>query len=443
MQSNIKLVFVTAGLSFLCPSVRGQAYQWQQVSPSDAIQMVRTFEANAALQVTISRVPDITSGDSPNIDVSYLLNSGQNVYRISAYTKDSFIRYNPDRGDVLKLYGSPYNRNALAARAITKEAAQSIAFTYLSSHYPAPQLMTRLRVEPHAVDQNIASDPVFVDSYRFYYSQDCGSGIYGPSQCQIEVNTVTSQIVYYKSSIFPVLISAQPSLTASQAVAMTANTLQLANVQMEETPWSAVSQPDAFGNERLRYHLVFSASPLSFMDDVEDIVATVDANDGTLISWYSALNADRDGNASNYLPINGGYLKADKRLKAPIRQNYLKFAWHSTSTQLNYMPLLINDNSYMYTGYLSSGAERVDMIITDGKRIIINGRKRKIDFALNSQSYTIDGKAKQMSTKPILINDRCYVPLDVMQTVLGGKWSFDAKTQTVRYDPPQKKVARN
>lgn len=60
---------------------------------------------------------------------------------------------------------------------------------------------------------------------------------------------------------------------------------------------------------------------------------------------------------------------------------------------------------------------------------------------LNNQTYQVNGKIKQMSSKPVVINGRCYVPLDVMQAVLGGKWSCEAKAQTVRYDPPQVKQA--
>lgn len=71
------------------------------------------------------------------------------------------------------------------------------------------------------------------------------------------------------------------------------------------------------------------------------------------------------------------------------------------------------------------------------------GTNRNINFALGGQSYTTDSQTKRMSAKSVVIKGRCYVPLDVMQTLLGGKRSNEAKTQTVRHDPPPKKVARN
>ena len=116
-------------------------------------------------------------------------------------------------------------------------------------------------------------------------------------------------------------------------------------------------------------------------------------------------------------------------------------------TKLNCAPLLIGKQAYVDATYLCYGLPSAKMIIKASKQIAIEGKKRQISFGVNSQIYQVNGKTKQMSAKPVLVNGRCYVPLDVMQTVLGGQWSYDKQTQTVRYDPkkpaPVKATNRN
>ena len=119
----------------------------------------------------------------------------------------------------------------------------------------------------------------------------------------------------------------------------------------------------------------------------------------------------------------------------------LKFRWTGDETQISYPPHLVHQAPYMATAYLGYGVPGVKITMTQGKQVVISGPGRQVSLRLSSRTYQVNGQTKQMSAKPVLVNGRCYVPLDVMQAVLGGKWHYEAKTQTVRYDPPQVKQA--
>ncbi|MDQ2799509.1 MAG: copper amine oxidase N-terminal domain-containing protein, partial [Armatimonadota bacterium] len=69
------------------------------------------------------------------------------------------------------------------------------------------------------------------------------------------------------------------------------------------------------------------------------------------------------------------------------------------------------------------------------------GGGREVALTLNARTYQVNGQTRTMSAKPMLVNGRCYVPLDVVQAVLPGTFRYEPKTRTVRFDPPAPKSA--
>ncbi len=119
----------------------------------------------------------------------------------------------------------------------------------------------------------------------------------------------------------------------------------------------------------------------------------------------------------------------------------LKFAWAEQPFKLNHSPLCISNIAYVFADYLCYRSPN-SKVTRKGSGFRIDRRNQKITFRLDSRTYQVNGQTHRMSAEPVLVNGRCYVPLDVMQAVLGGKWSYDAKAKTVRYDPPPVKQAR-
>jgi len=74
--------------------------------------------------------------------------------------------------------------------------------------------------------------------------------------------------------------------------------------------------------------------------------------------------------------------------------------------------------------------------------MVIEGQRKQIVITQGSRTYEINGKAHKMTTKPVMVGNECYVPLDMMKAVLPYPVRYDAKALTVHFDPPQKKVAQ-
>ena len=133
---------------------------------------------------------------------------------------------------------------------------------------------------------------------------------------------------------------------------------------------------------------------------------------------------------------------ASAKINPPSPCKPLLFAWSGQRLTLSYPPLLANKIPYVYAGYLCSGIPGAKVIRTAKKQMVVEGRGKQVVINPNSLAYQINGKSRKMSAKPVMVGTECYVPLDVMKAVLPYPVHFDAKAQTVHFDPPQLKVAR-
>ena len=446
---------------FYTTSAYAQAYPWQALSQNDAVQMVRTFENDPNLVVTIAAT-SINSNQSQNASETYTLTTTQNTYLVWSKTPDLFFRSNNFFIiDKTAFYGQPYDISVLRSQVMTQQAAQDIATSFLQAHYSAPQLLSKIEISPHVADKVNVSDPDFIDSYSFQFSQDCGNGITGPADCEIVVDSVKGQIVSYNSTFYPVLVSTIPTLTTDQAMAAAMNGLHVQNGQPGNIESISVTSPDDFGVEQLVYVLnfigvgpipdatptnqAFFAAPsgsFTYSQYDENYVAIVDANTGVIQGWNITLGA---ANISKKLTTQR--LTSVNKLRAQIAKKHedmnksLKFLWANKNDRLVYLPLLITSQPYMSANYLCYGAADAKIAMTKGKQVTVKGQDRQVSFNLNSLTYQVNGQPKQMSARPVLINGRCYVPLDMMNAVLPGKFTYEAKAQTVRYDPPHPKQA--
>jgi hypothetical protein len=155
-----------------------------------------------------------------------------------------------------------------------------------------------------------------------------------------------------------------------------------------------------------------------------------------------ALFATNAGGKDAFIQrINSSGQTASANLHKLSPYKPLLFAWSGLTINLSYPPLLANKKPYVYAGYLCSGIPGAKVQKLAAGRLAILGHNRQVVIDPHSRTYQINGKPRQMSAKPVLVNGQCYVPLDVMKAVLPYPVSYEAKRQRVRFDPPQKKVA--
>ena len=125
----------------------------------------------------------------------------------------------------------------------------------------------------------------------------------------------------------------------------------------------------------------------------------------------------------------------------PLGDKPLLVAWASKNVRLTYPPLLMQGKPYLYAGYLCSGIPCAKVVNGGAKGFAVLGRNRQVLIQPGAKTYHLNGKARQMSTRAVLVDGDCYVPLDVMKAVLPFPIRYDAKARTVRFDPPRLKQA--
>ena len=449
-------------LVLLPASLYAQGYVWHTVTPEDAAKAVREFKAKPELALKVmfptteppqadpiseSHAKNAVARIIPHTDslpsendllCSYSINDGRYQYSVNYYSLDefgfldTFIAY-PD-----KFYGQHYDPIAFKSMVMSETSAQAIAQDYMRCHYPEPALLNKLTVTPNYGSQgDEPADQRFIHSYQFSFDQDCGGGVMAPAGCFIEVDTIKGQIIIFTYGHYPVLISPIPKLTGQEAISAAMNALNITDGVPGAVDRVGISKPDGMGEEGLYYGVTFYGVRNG---EKGNYYATVNGNTGELTRWdisHSIAIKPKTPVSSVFSLLRVQMAKKPKSVGQP-----LKLMRETTPINLNCPLLGVVGKAFMYAGYLTYNSPGGKMTAGRDKRITISGPTRRTTFNITSRDYSFNGKTKQMSTKPILINDRCYVPLDVMQTVLGGKWNYDAKAKTVRYDPPQKKVAR-
>lgn len=450
---KLLILVLSLSLGILPTSLFAQGYAWHPVTQEEAVQAVRHFEANPSLDFKVTRsvtedttqpgkwrlVPHTRGIPSGNdLLCSYSLSAGRYQYGVNYYTEDEFSRTDTSFFDADKFYGQPYDPAILKPLVMSEGSAQVIAQAFVSSHYPEPARLNKVSVKPDFGGQGDVPESLrFIHSYQFSFDQDCGNGVMAPAGCYVEVDAIRGQVISFVGIHYPVLISSVPRFTGDETMAIAMNALDISDGVPDKVEATGISKPDSMGQETLYHHVTFSGRQAGAIGYQRYYVA-VDANTGEIEHWGIANGIVK----SPAKPASAAFvlLRANMAKKPASAGTSLKLTTKAGQVSLNYPPLAIHGEAYLYANYLCEGVPDAKISTKLGEQIDITSKSRQVSLRLNSQSYRVNGQARQMSAKPVLLNGRCYVPLDVVQTVLGGKWSYDAKAKTVRYDPPPVKM---
>lgn len=410
-------------LVLLSPSmVQAQGYTWQPMSPEDAVQIVRRFEGNAGLQV----VPRPGSTVMYPLNISHVQNydllSGDREYSFDMRRRDSLF-FTDKRIRDANFYGQPYDSNVLGPQAMSQPEAENIARNYMQAHFPNPEKLNKMEVSKH-YGESKPTNASFIQYYTFAFYEDI-NGVRGPAECTVRVDTIFGRILMFISNNIPVIISTMPRLTPEQAYAILFNTLQVNGVPSGE-PKLYVEYPDALGNQLLEYRMDFFVGFTHYF-------AVVDANSGTLLATFPY----HGGGTLPVKPVSAAIKAWRSKLaqRPTIAKTVLKPMMGGMEAKLDFPPLLVNNQPYVYVGYLCYGAKNVKLTYKGRDRIAVASPERSLQFSLNSTAYTCNGQSKQLLAKPVLVDDRCYVPLEAAQGVLPFAIAYNAAAKQVKFDP--------
>lgn len=305
----LKLILLI-GFCFFVVDANAAPYKWKVLTAADAVQRVRAFEGNPELSVTVVREPPLNK-EGPVPHLFFELSAGRYSYHVGRYTADAFMRRNTIYGNKAAYYGPDNALKARRKKIITQAQALRIARKYLQKHYPAPGVLNKLEAKAYPAKSDDGVDDLgFVESYDFMLSQDCGKGVIGPSSCHLRVDTTKREVVLYRATFFPLLISILPKLTSEQATEAAMKALFILEGRPGPVKRIGVTKPDYKGVEHLVYAVTFvgrgpdtggETSPLTGMERPlqtrparytrykEKYMALVDANSGRLLGWDTLL----------------------------------------------------------------------------------------------------------------------------------------------------------
>jgi hypothetical protein len=425
-------ILLTAGAATLA-----QGYTWENLTENDAIQVVRDFEGDPNLNVSSDGLSVMDFEDPAMFAQTeeYQLHANGYSYHVSRYTRYRFSRQDEAFGpDYSEFYGQPYDPYTLAGQVMPQADAEAIAISYMQAHFPAPQILTQHTVRPRYPGRVMDPDPHFIQYYTVDFVQDCGDGVVGPSFCQVDVDSVHGRIVGYGQAYYPVLVPTVPGLTGEQATAAAMNVLLTEPGTPETVDNLYVSHPDALGVEHLVYSLKFTGIGPAYPTP-ETYFCHVDAFNGAVLGWDIIMSAragthgDRNTLATQCRTRKGPRASTCRTLAVSL---------NGKRSNLSYPPLIVTDRPFMYVGYLCYGTADVKLRYKNREHITVTGTTRQMVFNLNSRAYRLNGQTRKLPAKPVIVNGRCYVPLEAAQAVLPFRISYDAKACVVRFDPVQR-----
>lgn len=410
MKNSILKLALIASLSLTLKGALAQGYTYEWLAPADAIQKVRDFEGNPNLAVTIKLMP--TPNDTP-LEAEYTLTAGRYEYHMDQAYRNGLVRYDEmwmrDKPD---FYGPQFNLNDPNQQFLLPDQAQSIAWTFIQMHYPHPEVLNEKWVLPEVP----ATDTTRVSRYfTCTYIQNLGNMVGGPRFCIVDVDSILGQVISFHSSYFPVLMSTVPALTSDQAMAAAMNGMNVSNgAPMNDHIDLDVCTPDIMGVERLEYDVRFTgvgpANPTGMLG--YDVM--VDANTGETIEWDTLAAFIQKPTLPSPVFVAMRQRMAQASSSAPPS---LACVEDGHKIKLAFEPRLVNGQPYMYAGYLCYGSDARLSAIKAGA-VNITGRGWQISFKLGAKTYQLNGKVKRLSAPPILIEGKCYVPLEAFEAVL-------------------------
>ena len=400
--------FVVALCALCCwGTVASAQYVWQYVTPEQAVQKVREIlgeGSNAPIEVKYIAPPSAR----PGIDVRHMLECNRRRFHICAHNINHWSWHWSYSSQ--EFYDEPLSEEMLLRRAIGEERALAIARSYMQAHYPFPELLNHVEVRKLAWFGNAP------ELYGVRFWQRFSNGVYGPSRCEVDVDVVYGRITDAACIYYPVLVSINPALNAEQAFAAAAQQLQLSNPEAGSLYGIRVTPPDPFGWETLAYELTIYGSDEEH--GRRGYVCLVDGFTGALL-WSDILMG---GSSGKTRPI---------RAQTVIPVKSLQVEWNGQKLPLNRPAIEIGGQVYLWAGYLADRGKPGSLRWEQSGRLVISGRGGLAILQKGSSEYQIKGKTLRASEPVRVIGGRLYVPLDIVQQVLGAQVCYDRVKRVV------------
>jgi hypothetical protein len=414
-----------------------------EVTPDQAMTIARTWSGNPSLSLSLAGV--IAFNDLPGYEQYICRSSDHQSFEVKCHTGWLWSWSN---GTEHQNYQASLNQNQQTT--LSQSQIEQSALTFAQTHYPNFSIL--------GMQELLYNDGTVV------FCSKTASGVWFKGNiCSIDMNTFDNQPMGYTAVADPsgVTVPTTASLSVSQAEAIALNWLMTPQASTGDPILSAfTTQPselwvvkDDLGQQRFVW-TVYAAKSTSMANYTYSL--WVQNNYDLAYSCEIGIDA-HTGERATYLEWLGGKKPLGSKVqtwhsqnntkpivkqvrKAKLSYPQLELRLNGDNTDLMFPALQIWGHPYFYVGYLCYGDPKAKLTIRN-QTLQFTSPTRRLTSHLKEQTYKLNGQTKRMLSKPMIVNGRCYIPMDVMQTVLGGKWSYDAKAQTVHYDPLQVKQA--
>jgi hypothetical protein len=428
-----------------------QGYAWESLSSADAIQVVRNFEGNPNLVVTLKDIYQCAplSPQDYVFTQLYHMTTDRYDYSVSQYSHNRITRHDLLFDNKPAFYGQAYDDVALTQRMMTQQSALSIAQAFMQAHCPAAtflqQVNTTTTPNYGMNTQNTAVSTTFIESYLFVFNYIIeplkglkvkGFPTTAPVTCNVKVDTVNGDVIEYYQTWFPVLIpTTVPNLSAQQAMTIAMNSMLPLGTGVPGIygPLYATF-PDAMGAATLAQDVTFGSTAST----LGGYIATIDMYTGAVL-YTDILQGEVKPNKAIHLSMQDRHRAIEIKKQSAIGK-LLAYKLNGHPTKLLYAPLLIANRPYLYAGYLAYGSPEAKLVRPSPDRVEIIGKERSVGFRLASRDYTLNGKQQRMAGVPVVINGAWYVPLEAARAALGSALTYDGASKAVCFNPPTAQV---
>lgn len=420
------------------------AHMHYEVTPDQAVASVQAWSGNTSISLTLSGIYSLVG--FPAKDEYIYRSLDHQTFRVRCHTGLLWRWTNKVQYDSYQASLKQHQQTELSQSQLERSA-----LAFAKGHYPnfVPLNMQEL---------------TYNDGQVIFCSQTATGAWFKGNVCLVELNNFTGEALGYtaETATSGVTIPTSANLSASQAETNALNWL-LGPMQPGDPILSAfTTQPselavvaDDLGQQRLlwmiyaaksttRVNYTYSLWVQNNYDLAYSCEVGIDANTGEVVSCLDWLGGKKpepshsltwqSRSKSIKRSAENGSVTAQEMGQDQKAFQQLKFQIRGEDTSLMFPPLQILGHPYFYVSYLRHNTP-VRKFRSGDETFLATDPRRELISQPHHRTYQINGQTRRMSAKPVLFNGRCYVPLDVVQAVLGGKWSYDAKAQTVRYDP--------
>ena len=297
-----------------------------------------------------------------------------------------------------KFYGEAYDPASFKTRMITVNKARTIALDFMKTHYIKPDLLSESDMFISTPDDGFSRD------YMFRFSQRLENGIFGPSVCEVNVDTILGRVVRYEAKYYPVNVSLKPFLTPEQAVDVGADEIDMSPCNGGHLKKMRISSPDYLGLEQFIYEMYIQGK-LSDSDKQSIYEVDVDANTACVL--YTDDVTDYAAKITDFKYKKGANPFKDFAPSIPV---YYK----NKKTTLSLPPRLIDGYPYVAAGYLSKVKS-----VNEGTMDFRSGNSRgSLQCSIGSKDYILTGEKLQTEHPPAMVGKECYLPIEMINGLL-------------------------